>query len=373
MPEVISIIIGTVIISLTFALLEILFKYIDEKQFERDLITLDEIEILKNDDEIDRYIKYFQKIIGKPYKRYRIPLKKYKQFKHSYRDISTIRNITHRLLMHLGSPCSYMHIKINQCYSHANAGEYSNNIVPQITINLKEHFSYMNLLAILCHECTHHFMHIHNIYCDDNMDNEKMTDALAIYLGFDKYIELGYMPQKIIKQKTNFVTNDGATNYRYDIHTSSIGYLDESRVNYTIHRVKHLRKKYFLLYILEKVNLTKHIYKKLKLLRSNSVKQLKSSFDEAYDIYTDIINRHREIIDILVCKKTKKMDTDAIKAIQDYFSYSFELKYVIIAKDMKKQRNSKDIKKGILKKYILQVKVLSATLTEINVNLSKYL
>lgn len=40
---------------------------------------------------------------------------------------------------------------------------------------------------------------------------------------------------------------------------------------------------------------------------------------------------------------------------------------------MKEQRNSNDIKKGILKKFILQVNDLSAMLTEIDVKLSKYL
>ena len=67
--------IGAIIAAIIIALVKVLFEYIDEKQFEKDLIAPDEIEILKNDDEINSYIDYFEKNIGKPYNGCRTPRK----------------------------------------------------------------------------------------------------------------------------------------------------------------------------------------------------------------------------------------------------------------------------------------------------------
>lgn len=90
-------------------------------------------------------------------------------------------------------------------------------------------------------------------------------------------------------------------------------------------------------------------------------------------IYYEIINRHNEIADTTVNRKISSMDINDIKIMQDYLSNNFELNYVNKALNMKNQKESKDIEKMVLKKYIFQLNELSAQLTEINVRLSKYL
>ena len=117
--------IGAIIAAIIIALVKVLFEYIDEKQFEKDLIAPDEIEILKNDDEINSYIDYFEKNIGKPYNGCRIPRKTFKKFKSSYNDNSTLQTIASVLLKHMELFPSYITVKTNKFGNSTNAGEYS--------------------------------------------------------------------------------------------------------------------------------------------------------------------------------------------------------------------------------------------------------
>ena len=48
------------------------------------------------------------------------------------------------------------------------------------------------MLAIIAHENVHNFMYEHSIKYDNTLDNEKLTDLLAVYLGFGHLLYSGY-------------------------------------------------------------------------------------------------------------------------------------------------------------------------------------
>lgn len=148
-------IITSAIFVIALVLFETIFKHLDEKQFKDELTSSDEIMLIKNDDEINKYIKFFQNAIGNPYKKCHISHKMMMKFKKSYNDIQMIRVVASVLLNHVDLSQSPLFIEFNHC-DEGNAGNYTNTFIPRITINMKEDYSYMNVLAIL-------FMNVHTI------------------------------------------------------------------------------------------------------------------------------------------------------------------------------------------------------------------
>lgn len=86
-----------------------------------------------------------------------------------------------------------------------------------ITINIGKEYSIWNVLAILCHECTHYFMEYNNLNWIDMDLNERRTDMMACIIGFSKIISKGY---KQI-ESTRYI--DGIKH----LQTTRIGYLTD--------------------------------------------------------------------------------------------------------------------------------------------------
>lgn len=49
------------------------------------------------------------------------------------------------------------------------------------------------ILSVLIHECMHHFLRTMNLGFEDTHKNEVLTDTAALYLGFSKYMNRGYI------------------------------------------------------------------------------------------------------------------------------------------------------------------------------------
>ena len=77
----------------------------------------------------------------------------------------------------------------------------SNGPNKRIVINICEGFNIHNVIAILCHECTHYFMEVHSLNWDDTSLNELRTDVMANLIGFNSVMILGYKESSITKQE----------------------------------------------------------------------------------------------------------------------------------------------------------------------------
>lgn len=89
--------------------------------------------------------------------------------------------------------------------------------------------NYKQKLAILAHEMSHYYLiYKHNIYIDDNDENELLTELNAIFVGFGFLLFDGY---RILEKHVG--------NKRY---VSRVGYIKEETIKQAIVKTAYLRK-----------------------------------------------------------------------------------------------------------------------------------
>jgi hypothetical protein len=78
-------------------------------------------------------------------------------------------------------------------YRYPFAGMYTTGFAgkKKIYIANEQQYRFDNLAAIMAHECTHNYIAIHKIALNQ-IENEILTDILAIYLGFGFLLLRGY-------------------------------------------------------------------------------------------------------------------------------------------------------------------------------------
>ena len=91
----------------------------------------------------------------------------------------------------------------------------------KITIVNKKGYAIINLLGILAHEITHHFLYQHNIRKPTENENEIFTDITAAYLGFGHIL---YPAYKVISYNTDWKEKEDKS-YSYVTHERTIGYI----------------------------------------------------------------------------------------------------------------------------------------------------
>ena len=108
------------------------------------------------------------------------------------------RDLTHlmmSILSYLGLP-GIVDLKINYLRdidTQKEAGQYTRNIEKRaIELNVRSDYDFDNIIAILCHECTHYFMEWNNLNIEDREQNERNTDITANLIGFSEFMIKGY-------------------------------------------------------------------------------------------------------------------------------------------------------------------------------------
>jgi len=348
-----------------------LIDYFSEKQYENELTQPDEIKYIKKDVVLDNYIAIFRSTIGTPYKNFLIPKELCKQLKHDFKNAIVIKQLINRILVHLGLP--NVDFKVN-IYNHngKNAGQYlSSQYNPIINIYIKDNSTVQNVIAIICHECTHHFMYIHNM--NYNNENEFVTDALAIYLGFGKHIRSGYAQQKRIIGKHYDFVDYNTTSVKYNVESSSIGYLNPGQIEYIINKIRKINRKIFWHRLLKKINFLGKANKHIQELKIREIENLQFKFSSNYKIHLEIIQRNKEIIDILSNKKIDKMFPSDVAIIQNCILNINSGTYYRDAELLKNSTLKSNVTKKELYSSIKKLSVQSTHLTLINTKLSKYL
>lgn len=130
------------------------------------------------------------------------------------------------VLQHLNLPGEDIHISVtvdDRQFAPASsgiAGQYTGG--GNFQLNLRKEFVLYNIVAIICYECTCHFLSGKNIGIQLQKENEILTDIAAVYLGFGKYLKMGYRP--IVRENSVFKK------------VTTIGGL-------TVNEIKYIRKK----------------------------------------------------------------------------------------------------------------------------------
>ena len=156
------------------------------------------------------------------------------------RSDEEIRNIVHDVINYLGLSHT-VDIKINRTdlsggrlYQKTAAGLYDNSptIYKNITINIDEGYNDNNILAIICHECTHYFMQVNGLNINNMNENEKKTDITACLIGFNEILYRGYDARLSEKQTSMILLKKiklGYINFRdcYNIKKARKEYLNK--------------------------------------------------------------------------------------------------------------------------------------------------
>lgn len=144
-----------------------------------------------------------------------------------YEDLRIPENAYKKISIILVDILQYLHLPpfvklqieyVNKSQSETQtAGNFhSESNKKTILIKIKKEYSPVNILAILCHECTHYFMEYNNLNLADTKLNEIQTDIIAVMIGFNEILIEGYKE----------IINESYIDYNKIQHTSNkIGYI----------------------------------------------------------------------------------------------------------------------------------------------------
>ena len=158
----------------------------------------------------------------------------------------TISLLILKIMQHLKLPFEIIDVVLtvekvaSRAPARSVAGQYVQSGLShkKIHITLKQEYSLYEIVAIVCHECTHHFLFSKDIQIEPDDENEKLTDIAAVYLGFGKYLSYGYKPmERVVGERA-----EGG------IHTIQkeilhLGYIDPEQIQYLQKRTDKLRKR----------------------------------------------------------------------------------------------------------------------------------
>jgi len=107
----------------------------------------------------------------------------------------------------------------------------------EIILIKKYRYQFQNLLAILAHEYTHHYLHKHEVKKDDVSENEILTEIATAFLGIGQFLVEGYHPITWTSDYYNYVFVSGST-----IHTMALGYVTPATIKKAIIFATELRQ-----------------------------------------------------------------------------------------------------------------------------------
>ena len=113
-------------------------------------------------------------------------------------------------MVHLKAPYTQFNIRITDGTNTKNAGQYYREAgLPTIEVMVRPNYTSNQIIAIVCHECMHHFLDVKKIKGKTGAANEKLTDYTAIYTGFGKILQDGYSPVTTFANGQNTETKLG--------------------------------------------------------------------------------------------------------------------------------------------------------------------
>ena len=249
----------------------------------------------------DPKIRLLYNKLGKPVNDFMLSKEEISYFVNHNYNFEAISFIVRKILFHLKMPFVLFNLRIyvdNEVLDNT-AGTYSYvEGKPTITINLKSTYSYEQIIAILCHECMHHFLFSKSIKLDIENDNEILTDVATVYMGFYLYMRKGY--KETVKEET--------LSDRKKILTTKIGYIDTFQIDYIYGIVQKLRNEIAF----------EDIHKsELEIQKERANKEYRELLKKECEILYEVIKRNQEIISIISDNKIDVFSERDFEIIQE--------------------------------------------------------
>ena len=225
----------------------VLYAFINrspESKARSRALKADRVKVKRKDPYLDEKIKFIHEALGKTYPTFSLTWRQ-KHLNKRRINNKKVNKIITAILEHLELPIKEFNVKIEKTKSPDYAGNYSHGYgIPTIKLVVNDSSTTNSILATLCHECTHHFLHEKGIWLPDTQDNEYLTDVTAIYVGFGEIIKKGYQNEKRIIDSHYEKIDDQTYSYSVQTEVSKVGYLSPGEVKYVLKKVKKLNKKY---------------------------------------------------------------------------------------------------------------------------------
>ncbi len=157
---------------------------------------------IKNHSEIQESIALLQNRLGKPKSEYFPDQSLYEKFSKDPENNSYLTALAYDILNHCDNKqwdipvCAVKQLGPNAAgqYVHSNKGS-------EIRILIGDNAHDNIVFSVLIHECMHHFLRTNDISFMDSHKNEVLTDTAALYLGFSKYMNKGYIGVGYLKYR----------------------------------------------------------------------------------------------------------------------------------------------------------------------------
>lgn len=266
---------------------------------------------------LDEKISFLRDALGiYPLKNFELSNEVMQQMASNYYKQDSISLLICLIMDHMQLPFPFIDvILILDDVSHkfsasGHAGQYLKTAnKTTIEVKLKKEYSFHEVAAIICHECTHHYLYSKGIKVTPVHENEMLTDAAAIYLGFGEYIQKGYTPR---------VVNEKIVGNTRTIEKEALGYIDHDQIEYLLEAIENLKKekiKEESMDIENKSKESKRIEKELK-----SKQQLEKDRKYLHDkivIANELIKNNIFIVNQIVYNKAKVISPADFKILQE--------------------------------------------------------
>ena len=149
---------------------------------------------VKNHSEIQESIALLRSRLGKPKNEYCPDQILYEKFSEDPENNDYLTELAYDILDHCDNRQWDIPVyAVKQLGSNA-AGQYvRNDKGSEIKVLIGDNAHDNIIFSVLIHECMHHFLRTNDIYFTDSHKNEVLTDTAALYLGFSRYMNRGYI------------------------------------------------------------------------------------------------------------------------------------------------------------------------------------
>lgn len=166
--------------------------------------------------DISEHLDYLEEHFGIPFPEFRVQNFEYffERLTYEAHDSGAVTSVTDQVLRHYRLDPSKVRIEAEFLNQKAEAGEevrgqFQNAVTGygKVRIVLKpEDSEFDTVVAIIMHECAHYFSEIHHTKLEDKKENERLTDATAIWLGAGQRMERGCFPRSNVR--IGYLTQD---------------------------------------------------------------------------------------------------------------------------------------------------------------------
>lgn len=170
----------------------------------------------ENHRDISEHLDYLEQHFGAPLPEFRVQNFEYffERLTYEAHDPGAVTSVTDQVLRHYRLDPSKVRIETEfldqkREDSEEVRGQFQNAVTGygKVRIILKpEDSEFDTVVAIIMHECAHYFSEIHHTKLEDKKENERLTDATAIWLGAGQRMERGCFPRSNVQ--IGYLTQD---------------------------------------------------------------------------------------------------------------------------------------------------------------------